>query len=521
MSVSRFSTHRRHFLLQTGATVLTAALPARLLRASEAPYKTNPFPLGVASGYPTSDGLVLWTRLLLRRDDGSDALADTAVSVSLQIATDESMKTVVHTSSHVATGEWAHSVHAEVKGLKPGRDYWYRFTAGGMQSRIGRTRTAPSAADKPDTMRIAVACCQKYENGYFVAYRHLLDDNPDLVVHVGDYIYEYGSSPDGNNMRGDSSGETQTLADYRQRHALYKTDPDLQAAHAAHPWLVTWDDHEVTNDYAGDSTYDASGESVLRRRAAAYRAYYEHMPLPRSARPNGATMRLYADNTFGNLVHIQMLDTRQYRSPLGCLGEEDTGGPGARCAALFNEARTKVGREQESWMNRSLANSKARWNIVAQGTPMAHVDLDYGTGIAYRRDGWDGYPAARQRVLDMFADHKVSNPVVVDGDIHAFQVANLNRYADKLDSPIIASEFTADSITSGGGGPGRLEQNRLNNPNLLFNDNRLRGYLTLEFNAKELRANLVNVESIRQPDAARSLLASFIVEHGKPGPVKS
>ncbi|HTE43239.1 MAG TPA: alkaline phosphatase D family protein [Steroidobacteraceae bacterium] len=521
MPISRFRIQRRQFLRQAGATLLVGVLPPRLLQAYDSSFKSNPFSLGVASGYPTSDGIILWTRLLLRRDDGSDALADTAIPVALQIATDEAMKAIVHKSEHVATSEWAHSIHAEVKGLKPGRDYWYRFTAGGMQSRIGRTRTAPAATDKPERLRVAVACCQKYENGYFVAYRHLLDDSPDLIVHVGDYIYEYGSSAGGNNVRGDNSGETHTLTDYRQRHALYKADADLQAAHAAHPWLLTWDDHEVTNDYAGDSTYDASGESVLRRRAASYRAYYEHMPLPRSARPNGASMRLYADITYGNLVQIQMLDTRQYRSPLGCLGESDTGGPGAHCAALFNESRTKIGKEQEAWLTRSLAGTKARWNVIAQGTPMAHVDLDYGPDVAYRRDAWDGYPAARQRVLDMLANHKVSNPIVVDGDIHAFQVANLNRYANKLDSPIIASEFTADSITSGGGGPGRLEQNRLNNPNLLFNDNRLRGYLTLEFSTKELRANLVNVESITQPDAGRSLLASFVVEHGKAGPVKA
>jgi alkaline phosphatase D len=513
-----FTLSRRDALRALGTSLLLTT-PARLLRASESVrFATNPFPLGVASGYPSANGVVLWTRLLAASED-SHHLTDAAIPVKVEIATDEKFRKVIRTETLYATPEWAHSIHAEIAGLKPSREYWFRFTAGGQQSAVGRTRTAPKLSANIKRLCVGVASCQKYENGYFVAYRHMLNDNLDLIVHTGDYIYEYASTPGGNNVRGDGSGETFTLEDYRARHALYKRDPDLQAMHAAHPWLVTWDDHEVTNDYAGENTYEASGKAVLLRRAAAYRAYYEHMPLPSSAKPVGPHMQLYAQCNYGRLLQINVLDSRQYRSPLGCRGPEDTGG-NASCASLFDATRTKLGELQEHWLGASLKESRARWNVLVQGTPMAHVDGDPGEGIAYRRDIWDGYPAARQRVLDALANTKTSNPIVIDGDIHAFQVAHINRIANDLSSPVIASEFTTDSITSGGISQARLDQNRSINPNLLYSYSQHRGYMTLEFERNQVRADLVTVESIREQNAGRNLLASFVVENGKPGPVK-
>lgn len=474
----------------------------------------------MASGYPTASGMVLWTRLLASNDAEASTIKHAAVPVTVEVASDERMKKVAYRGTHFATAEWAHSVHAEVNSLEPDRDYWYRFTAKGHQSVLGRTRTAPATATNVKHLRIAVASCQKYENGFFVAYRHMLDDDLQLIVHVGDYIYEYASREGRDNVRWDNSGETYTLEDYRARYATYKSDPDLQAAHAACPWLVTWDDHEVTNDYAGESTYGETGEPVLRRRAAAYRAYYEHMPLPSSAVPLGPYMQLYAQRNFGQLVRINMLDSRQFRSPLGCRGAEDTGGA-ASCKSLFDAARTKLGRQQEDWLDASLARTSARWNVLAQGTPMAHVDGDPGEGIAYRRDVWDGYPAARQRILDTLANANVGNPIVLDGDIHAFQIANINRQANDLSTPIIASEFTTDSVTSGGVSQARLDINRQLNPNLLYNYSGERGYLRLDFTRTHVRADLITVDSIRERDANRSLHASFVVEDGKPGPVRA
>jgi alkaline phosphatase D len=349
----------------------------------------------------------------------------------------------------------------------------------------------------------------------------MLDDNLDLIVHVGDYIYEYASAVGGNNIRGDGSGETLTLDQYRARHALVKSDPDLRSAHAHCPWLVTWDDHEVANDYGGDWSYDLAGEEFLLRRAAAYRAYYEHMPLPRSALPVGPNMLLYANHRFGNLVQIQMLDSRQHRSPAACLGDEDDGGPGARCASLFAAARTKLGKQQEEWLRKELAANHAHWNVIAQGTPMAHVDLDPGPGVAYRRDSWDGYPAARQRFLDMLAETKATNPVIIDGDIHAFQVANLNRQANDVATPIVASELTTTSITSSGISQRQLDLRRSFNPNVLLSDSSKHGYLLLDINRERIHTELVTVDTIKQPESARDLLASYVVENGNPGPVKA
>jgi alkaline phosphatase D len=497
-------------------------MPAGLLSAATGlRFTSDPFLLGIASGYPSASGVILWTRLITSLAEPSKGLEDKAIPVAWEIASDDKLHKVIRKGIEYATPEFAHSIHVELSGLKPSRDYWYRFTAGGIRSPIGHTRTAPTEKTELQRLRFAVASCQKYENGFYVAYRHMLDDDLDLIVHVGDYIYEYASNAGGNNVRGDGSGEAMTLDQYRARYALCKSDADLRAAHAAYPWMVTWDDHEVANDYFGDASYEQSGEQFLLRRAAAYRAYYEHMPLPRTALPVGPHMRLHTNNRFGNLVQIHMLDSRQYRSPLACLGDEDDGGPGARCAALFNETRTKLGKQQEEWLSGELVKSAARWNVLAQGTPMAHVDLDPSEGIAYRRDSWDGYPAARQRLLTSLVNTRVSNPVVIDGDIHAFQVANLNAKADDVTSPVIASEFTTDSITSSGISQARLDQNRQNNPNVLFSDSRLRGYLLLEFSPQSVRADLMTVESIRNLDAGRNLLASFVVENGKPGPVKA
>lgn len=489
-----------------------ATVAPRLVRASDSQrFKRNPFGLGIASGSPTQTGMVLWTRLV------DESLGTLAIPVQWELAADDKMTKIVQRGTFMASSQWAHSVHVEVGGLRAGRDYWYRFFVGEHATAIGRTRTLPNAAARPERLRIAVASCQKFENGFYTAYRHMLNEDLDLVMHVGDYIYEGTGGAD--LVRGNGADETFTLDDYRARYALYKSDADLQAMHAAHAWLMTWDDHEVVNDYAGDTSYDMSGAVFLARRAAAYRAYYEHMPLPKSAIPLGPNMRLYARFDYGNLARIHMLDSRQYRSPLGCMGDEDTGGPGASCASLFNSTRTKLGAQQEAWLSENLSKSAARWNVSAWGTPIAHVDLDPGPGVAYRRDSWDGYPAARQRFLDTLTKTRPNNPVVIDGDIHAFQVANLNKQANDVTTPVIASEFTTTSITSPGVSQRALDERRKWNPNVLLSDASRHGYLLMDFAREHLRTDLVTVDTIKKQDAARGVLASFAVENGKPGPI--
>jgi alkaline phosphatase D len=442
------------------------------------------------------------------------------VPVHWELATDDKMKAVVQQGIEYATPDWAHSIHAEPYGLEAGRDYWYRFTAGGVRSPIGHTHTAPGLQSSIANLRIALANCQQYEQGFYTAYRHMLDDNLDFIIHVGDYIYE--TSWGDNFVRRHNAPTAFTLDDYRIRHALYKTDPDLQAAHAACPWLVVWDDHDVANDYAGDiSEYDDDPEAFRARRAGAYRAYYEHMPLPRQAVPFGPDMRLYMEQMSGNLASIFMLDQRQFRSPEACPLPGKRGGHRvSNCPELDDPNRTMLGARQESWLQGRLAVSNARWNILAEGTVMSYMDEDPPPGKASWTDAWNGYPAARDKLIHFLADRKIANPIVLSGDIHSFVVSGLHLNAADLASPVVATEFTATSISSQGPGNDKVEVWRRNNPNLLLVDGEHRGYLRLDLSHERAQADLIVIESEKKAGAARKTLASFVVEAGKPGPTR-
>lgn len=499
-----------------GATVLPAG---RSLRAAELRFATNPFSLGVASGYPTPTSIVLWTRIAPSPLQPGGGVPPGIVPVKWELATDEKMTKVLRSGVEYATPEWAHSVHVEPDGLEPARDYWYRFTVGNAQSVVGRTRTAPAYGSATARIRMSVASCQHYEQGYFTAYRHMLDDNLDLIVHVGDYIYEgsFGEKP----VRSHGAPEAYTLEDYRLRYSLYKRDADLAAAHAACPWLVTWDDHEVDNDYAGDvSEEDDVPELFLARRAAAYRAYYEHMPLPRRAVPFGANMRLHAQRSFGGLASVFLLDQRQYRSPEACPAPGRRGGTRiSNCAELENPARTMLGKNQEEWLYAALARSGARWNLLAQGTVMAYLDEDPGPGSTYWSDAWNGYPAARRRLYDTLAERRVSNPVVLSGDIHAFVVSRLNREPANLDSPVIGSELVTTSITTQGVPQKTSDAWKKANPDILLLNSQVRGYVRLDVTNERLQADLVALDSEKTPRSTTRIFQSFVIEDGKPGPI--
>lgn len=502
-------TSRRSFL---GSLLAAGAAPA-LLRAQPR-FRSNPFSLGIASGYPHPTGFVLWTRL-------AGELDPVAVPVRWEVAADEGMRNVVASGTAEASPDWAHSVHVEPKGLEPERWYWYRFRAGDAQSPVGRTRTAPSTDASPERLKFAFASCQHFEQGFFGAYRHIVADAPDLVAFLGDYIYE--SSWGRDHVRAHTGGEPYTLADYRARYALYKSDPDLQAAHAACPWIVTWDDHEVDNDYADDRPEDGMPrERFLARRAAAYRAYYEHMPLPERMRPKGPDMRIYTQLGWGKLARFYLLDDRQYRSWQACPRTGRRGGSNtvnvAECEALANPDRSMLGRAQERWLSGAFAQSGARWNLLAQQTPMAQFDQQPGEGRRAWTDGWDGYPAARARLFDALLEHRVANPVVLGGDVHSFNVSDLKRDFDDPSSPTIASEFVCTSITSQAWAQERLNAFLPDNPHMKLVDSRYRGYVRMEVTAKEARADLRAMASVAKADAACGTLASFVVEDGRPGP---
>jgi alkaline phosphatase D len=423
------------------------------------------------------------------------------------------MRRTVKRGTVTARPELAHSVHAEVRGLEPSRWYWYQFRVGANLSPIGRTRTAPAPGSRPDKLRFAFASCQNYEDGYYTAYRHIAREDLELVVFLGDYIYEGGIRK--GRTREHNSAEIVTLDDYRNRYALYKSDPDLQQAHAAFPWVVTSDDHEVDNNYAGAIDQDGSPpEKFLLRRAAAYQAYYEHMPLRVSSMSRGPNMRLYRRLTYGSLAEFSVLDTRQYRTDQPC-GD----GHKERCAEAFNPRATLMGTEQERWLLRGLSQSQARWNILAQQVMMSQTIEVAGDAKKYGMDNWNGYVAARARLLGFMQQRQPANPVVLTGDIHSNWVCDLKANFDAPRSETIATEFVGTSISSGGDGnnnPAEANRRLAANPHVRF-FNGQRGYVRCTLLPESWLSDYRVVEAVSRPDAPIITRASFIVENGKPG----
>ena len=519
------SLSRRRLL--TGALALgaaSAAAPFIRRAGAQLTFTGSPFTLGVASGYPLPTGVVLWTRLAPVPLQPGGGMPPEVVAVEWEVATDERMGQVVRRGIAAATPQWAHAVHVEVDGLEPARWYWYRFRAGREVSPIGRTRTAPAATAAVERFRFAYASCQQYEQGYYGAHHRMLADDLDLVVFLGDYIYE--SSWGSDHVRTHGAPEPHTLDDYRVRHALYKTDPDLQAAHAAYPWIVTWDDHEVENDYADDrSEHGHPREWFLARRAAAYQAYYEHMPLPARMQPRGPDMRIYTQVGWGSLGRFYMLDDRQYRSWQACVRRNRRGGSNTldveRCDALADPQRTMLGLAQERWLEGALSGSRSQWNILAQQTLMARFDQKPGPGRNAWTDGWDGYPVARQRLLNHLELQKIANPVVIGGDVHCFEVADLKLDFDDPSSRTVASEFVTSSITSQAWPQERLDKFLPDNPHLKRVDSRYRGYARVEVTAKSMRVEQRAMDSVQSREAACSSLTTFVVEEGRPGALQA
>jgi alkaline phosphatase D len=513
---------RRRFLAAggVGAALLVAD---RLAGAWPTPAQRGgyPFTLGVASGDPAPDGVVLWTRLApapLLADGGMPAQA---VSVDWRVAADPHLRRIVRAGTVLAQPAQAHTVHVEVEGLEPARTYWYRFRAAGELSPVGRTRTLPAPGASPARLALAVVSCQHYEHGYYTAYQHLAQEDLDLVLHIGDYIYE--TAPSQGQPRRHTGPAPTDLAGYRLRHALYRTDPDLQAAHAAVPFVLTWDDHEVENDYAADQSerFDPPA-AFIRRRAAAYQAYWEHLPLRRRSRPHGSAARLYRRLRFGDLAQLAVLDTRQYRDDQPC----DTNGVGrgqvlAGCRERLDPRRSLLGATQRRWLLAALDRSQARWNVIAQQLLMAELDVQPGPGLAYGSDGWDGYAGDRTRILEFLAARRPSNPVVLGGDMHSFWVNDLKLHNHRPDAPVLASEFVGTSISSSGPLYEQYGAYLTDNPHVRFFESRWRGYLRCVVDDRRWRTDLRVVDTVQRPGAAVRTLASFVVEDGWPGPQRA
>lgn len=512
---------RRRFLRLSGGAVglavLTTQFPgARTLAQS---LKQYPFTLGVASGDPLPDGVVLWSRLAPDPLVAGGGMQPHAFPVQWQVATDERFSDVVQRGTVVTRPEQAHSVHVDVRGLKPAREYFYRFKAGADESPVGRTRTAPAAGTTPASWSFAFVSCQNFPAGYYAAYRDLVQQDPDLVVHLGDYIYE---GPGNAGIRPHvPAQEIMTLEDYRVRHAQYKTDPHLQAAHAAAAWLVTWDDHEFDNNYsANDTDPDMEPAAMLARRAAAYQAYWEHMPLHRPQAPDGPYLPLYRRLAMGDLVQFHVLDTRQYRSDqTNCAGEPMTGG---YCPSARDPNRTLLGDGQERWLLEGLDRSSARWNVMAQQVIFAQRDnapaldkQDYvGNG-----DQWDGYKADRDTIVEFLQARRPSNPVVITGDVHRNLVYDLKADFSNPGSETVGTEFVGTSITSGGDPRAFTTRygGNANDPHEIFYDDH-RGYVHCSLTPDRWQADYrVVATTVLDPNAPVTTVASFVVEDGHPG----
>jgi alkaline phosphatase D len=506
---------RRSFVRGTASFAAAAWLSSSRIAGAvtaKPAFSAYPFSLGIASGDPAADSVVLWTRLAPQPLEVGGGMPQTPVEVSWQIAEDEAFSRVVRSATAIANPQWGHSVHVEAEGLRADRWYWYQFKSGGETSAKGRTRTLPAADASPERLRFAFASCQHYETGLFTAYEHLAREEVDLIVHLGDYIYE-GAAREGQ-LRRHNGAEIMTVDDYRARYALYKLDSALQAAHAAAPWIVTWDDHEVMNNYAGDIPgRPASRDEFLRRRAAAYQAYYEMMPLRRTQVPSGPDMLLYRQLNYGRLASFNVLDTRQYRT-------DQLQGDGRKPPSdvLMDPNGTLLGTRQREWLSRGLERSPATWNVLAQQVMMARVDLTNGPAVEHSMDQWPGYEFERRRVLRHFHERKIKNPIVLTGDIHTNWANELIADFDQLDSRSVGVEFVGTSITSGGDGaelPRGREATTTENPFVKF-FNAERGYVRCEITPQQWRTEFKTVPFVTRPGAPLHTRATFIVENGRP-----
>ncbi len=524
---------RREFISFVGATLAASACGS--IEQEQAPaaplLPANPFMLGVASGDPTSDGAILWTRLAPEPTAGG-GMFDERVPVIWEVSRQPDFYGIEAYGWGFAEPALGHSVHVDVRGLEPDTWYYYRFRVGSQWvSPTGRTRTFPRPKDSPSRLRLATASCQNYLHGYYTAYRHMAAEDIDLVscsnyqagffhvyaeiakepdldalLHLGDYIYE--SSIQGP-VRDHEGPRPTTLEGFRNRYGLYKSDPNLQAAHQHCPWILTWDDHEVKNNYADLNIPGVSVDEAKLLRAAAYQAYYEHMPLRIPAPDEPVDMQIYRRMQFGDLVSFHVLDGRQYRTDQPCNDEA-----GLACGEELDEANTMLGTEQRAWLEGGLRSSKTMWNALVQQTVFASLSL--GGGVL-NPDQWDGYAVERQRLLSVFAEENVHNVVVHTGDIHAAIFATLHADADDFDSDVVGVECVTTSISSHGLSESRLPADLIkrvlrNQDNIGHFEPDRRGYCVCEYTPDKFTVEYKSVSTVEEPEAHINVDATFQVD---------
>lgn len=516
---------RRHALAHLGRPAAALALwrlfgPVQAQTPARWPADGgDPFTLGVASGMPRPDSVVIWTRLAPQPQAPGGGLPPQPFAVRWELAEDERFATGVRRGEFVARPERGHAVHVEVAGLASGSGYFYRFIAGDAVSPVGRTRTAPADDEPVRRLRLALASCQHYEQGWYAAHAEIAERDIDLVLFVGDYIYESTSSPR-HRVRLHEGPVPRSLEAYRARHATYKLDADLRAAHAAHPWVLTWDDHEVENDYAGEASPSGlDAAAFLRRRAAAYQAYFEHLPVSPAMAPRGAAMRIHDQFRWGRLAELWTLDARQHRSVQACGSGARSGGRVlSGCDELDDPARTVLGAAQERWLTQGLAASQRPWKLIAQASQLSDSSIATPIGRRLYSDGWDGYPRARERLLDAVAQAGGGgNTLVLGGDVHRHVAAQLRQRPGDPRSPVVAAEFVCSSVSTRGLAEPLMAAIRASNPDLLHARSDERGYAWIELTPQAAQCDFRATATPAQPGAALHSQARFMAEPGRPG----
>lgn len=510
----------RRQLMNAAAILGTAAVAAPIFsrKTQAAPiFLDYPFQLGVASGDPTPNGVVLWTRLAPKHLEGGGMPA-VNVEVQWDVSTTANFSNIVQTGTEIARPELGHSVHAEVTGLEPNKEYFYRFRAGAESTPTARTKTAPAVGQALDRVRFGICGCNNYEAGFFTAYRGMANENFDFIIHTGDYIYEGrdngGRTPD-TSVRRHNGQEIMTVVDYRNRYALYKSDPNFLAAHASAPWLVTRDDHEVENNYTVVDENNLPPEIFALRRAMAYQAYYETMPLRKAAIPVGSHQTVYRRAIWGDMMDIALLDTRQYRSDQPCGDGAKTG-----CADINNPNATMLGAEQEKWLRDNLATVKAKWTVLSQQVPIFMRDfIKNAPEGQFSMDKWDAYTAARTRLMNDLKATNAPNPVALSGDVHLAYASDLKMDYRNPNSETVGVEFTGTSISSAGDGAdvqAGWDLIKGDNPHIKYHSAR-RGYTAFGVTQNEFRAEYKILDKVTVPNQPIRLGATVIATSGKPG----
>lgn len=531
---------RRDFFRLASCAAIATSLPRWAW--SQTIKQRNLFALGAASGSPSSDGFVLWTRLVDGPVPGTVAFETERhklpdhVTVRWEVAQDEHFHQIVRSGTAPALAALGHTVHVEVTGLAPARWYFYRFMHGDAVTHTARTRTAPAADSMPEKMRFAFVSCQRWEQGHYAGYAHMLNEDLDAILFLGDYIYEYampnkpGKAP---LVRTHTLPLAKNLEDFRDRYALYRSDAHLQAAHRACPWIISWDDHEVQNDYAGLQGV-GTPEQALALRNAGYQAFYENMPLRASTLLHGTSglgtsdgVQIYDRYSWGRLLRFHMLDTRQYSDGQAC---RPSGGKPLKavtpqsCPPMLDDSRSMLGHTQERWLAEGLqqdAQEQTRWTVLGQQTIFSRRNYTAAPEESFHSGTWDAYPQARQRLIDTMHRSGTRNNVILGGDIHQNYVSRVLKDFTQPDSACIASEFCGTSITSYSGTSQKRAQEIADlNPHILMARADQRGYAVAEVTPQRWTTHLRALDDVSKENSGLSTQASFIIEDQTAGPVR-